>query len=146
MRELVEGEVELEHVDSLLAENAELATLRHVAQASIVCMQAGADFIKTSTGKESVNATLPVGLTMVRTLREYYERTGYRVGFKPAGGIRTAKQALDWLILMKEELEPPWLTPALFRLGASSLLTDIERQLEHFLTGHYAAAYHQPMP
>jgi deoxyribose-phosphate aldolase len=83
---------------------------------------------------------------MVRALRDYYERTGYRVGFKPAGGIRTAKQALDWLILMKEELDPPWLTPALFRLGASSLLTDIERQLEHFLTGHYAAAYHQPMP
>jgi deoxyribose-phosphate aldolase len=133
------------HMKTILA-TAELATLRNVAQASLVCMMAGADFIKTSTGKETVNATLPVGITMVRALRDYYERTGYRVGFKPAGGIRTAKQALDWLILMKEELDPPWLTPALFRLGASSLLTDIERQLEHFLTGHYAAAYHQPMP
>jgi deoxyribose-phosphate aldolase len=133
------------HMKTILA-TAELATLRNVAQASLVCMMAGADFIKTSTGKESVNATLPVGITMVRAIRDYYERTGYRVGFKPAGGIRTAKQALDWLILMKEELDPPWLTPALFRLGASSLLTDIERQLEHFLTGHYAAAYHQPMP
>ncbi len=133
------------HMKTILA-TAELATLRNVAQASLVCMMAGADFIKTSTGKETVNATLPVGITMVRALRDYYERTGYRVGFKPAGGIRTAKQAVDWLILMKEELDPPWLTPALFRLGASSLLTDIERQLEHFLTGHYAAAYHQPMP
>ena len=133
------------HMKTILA-TGELATLRNVAQASLVCMMAGADFIKTSTGKESINAVLPVGLTMVRALRDYYEQTGYRVGFKPAGGIRTAKQALDWLILMKEELDPPWLTPALFRLGASSLLTDIERQLEHFLTGHYAAAYHQPMP
>jgi deoxyribose-phosphate aldolase len=133
------------HMKTILA-TAELATLRNVAQASLVCMMAGADFIKTSTGKETVNAVLPVGITMVRAIRDYYERTGYRVGFKPAGGIRTAKQALDWLILMKEELDPPWLTPALFRQGASSLLTDIERQLEHFLTGHYAAAYHQPMP
>jgi deoxyribose-phosphate aldolase len=133
------------HMKTILA-TAELATLRNVAQASQVCMMAGADFIKTSTGKETVNAVLPVGITMVRAVRDYYERTGYRVGFKPAGGIRTAKQALDWLILMKEELDAPWLTPALFRLGASSLLTDIERQLEHFLTGHYAAAYHQPMP
>ena len=124
------------HMKTILA-TAELATLRNVAQASLVCMMAGADFIKTSTGKETVNATLPVGITMVRALREYYERTGYRVGFKPAGGIRTAKQALDWLILMKEELDPPWLTPALFRLGASSLLTDIERQL--------AALPHRPL-
>jgi len=106
---------------------------------------AGADFIKTSTGKESVNATLEVGLTMTRTIREHYERTGYRVGFKPAGGIRTAKQALDWLVLMKEELGDDWLSPALFRLGASSLLTDIERQLSHHVTGHYAAEHHMPM-
>ena len=133
------------HMKTILA-TGELATLRNVAQASVVAMLAGSDFIKTSTGKESVNAILPVGITMVRAIREYHERTGYRVGFKPAGGIRTAKQALDWLILMKEELDPPWLTPALFRLGASTLLTDIERQLEHFLTGHYSAAYHHPMP
>jgi deoxyribose-phosphate aldolase len=108
-------------------------------------MMAGADFIKTSTGKESVNATLPVSLVMVRAIREYAGQTGYQVGFKPAGGLRTAKQALDWLILMKEELGDEWLRADLFRLGASSLLTDIERQLEYFVTGRYSAAYHQPM-
>src|SRR5215470_7013999 len=112
------------HMKAILA-TGELATLRNVARASIVCMLAGADFIKTSTGKESVNATLPVGLVMVRMIRDYFELTGYKVGFKPAGGIRSAKSALDWLILMKEELDPPWLTPVLFRLGASTLLTDI---------------------
>ncbi|HXG22966.1 MAG TPA: hypothetical protein VNJ09_00305, partial [Chthonomonadales bacterium] len=122
----------------------ELGTLRNVMRASLVCMMAGADFIKTSTGKESVNATLPVGLVMTRAIRAYRERTGFRVGFKPAGGIKTAKQALEWLILMKEELGNDWLRPALFRLGASSLLADIERQLEHHLTGRYAALHHQP--
>jgi deoxyribose-phosphate aldolase len=123
----------------------ELATLTNVARASLVAMMAGSDFIKTSTGKERSNATLPVGLIMARMIREYGERTGYEVGFKPAGGIRTAKQALDWLILMKEELGDRWLRPHLFRFGASGLLTDVERQLEHFVTGRYAAAYRQPM-
>jgi deoxyribose-phosphate aldolase len=123
----------------------ELATLREVAQASLVCMMAGADFIKTSTGKEPVNATLPVSLVMVRAIREYHERTGSKVGFKPAGGIKTAKQALDWLILMKEELGDEWLRPHLFRIGASSLLGDIERQLEHHITGQYSAAFRHPM-
>jgi deoxyribose-phosphate aldolase len=132
------------HMKTILA-TGELGPLWNVAMASKVCMMAGADFIKTSTGKESVNATLEVGLTMTRTIREHYERTGYRVGFKPAGGIRTAKQALDWLVLMKEELGDDWLSPALFRLGASSLLTDIERQLSHHVTGHYAAEHHMPM-
>ena len=132
------------HMKTILA-TGELATLTNVAKASHVCMMAGADFIKTSTGKESVNATLPVSLVMVRAIREYYERTGFQVGFKPAGGIRTAKQALDWLILMKEELGNDWLSPRLFRFGASSLLTDIERQLEHFVTGTYSAAYRHPM-
>ena len=130
---------------SILA-TGELATLRNVGIESLVCMMAGADFIKTSTGKETVNATLPIGEVMVRAIRDYYERTGYRVGFKPAGGIRTAKQALDWQILMKEELGRDWLHSSLFRIGASSLLTDIERQLSHFLTGHYAAAHQFPMP
>ena len=106
---------------------------------------AGADFIKTSTGKESVNATLPFGLVMTRCIREYHECTGYRIGFKPAGGIRTAKDAMQWLILIKEELGREWLSPNLFRLGASTLLADIERQLEHYLTCHYAAFSHQPM-
>ena len=124
----------------------ELASLRQVAQASLVCMMAGADFIKTSTGKETVNATLPVGLVMVRAIRQYHEATGQLVGFKPAGGIRSAKGALDWLILMKEELGDRWLQPDLFRIGASGLLTDIERQLGHFVSGRYAASYRFPMP
>ncbi len=123
----------------------DLATLVNAARASQVAMMAGADFIKTSTGKESVNATLPVGVVMTRQIRDYHERTGYAVGFKPAGGIRKAKQALDWLILMKEELGERWLRANLFRLGASALLTDIERQLEHFVTGRYSAAHHHPM-
>ncbi len=133
------------HMKSILA-TGELATLRNVYQASIVCMMAGSDFIKTSTGKEAVNATLPVSLVMVRAIREYLDRTGHKVGFKPAGGIRTAKQSLDWLILMKEELGTEWQMPNLFRIGASSLLTDIERQLEFFVTGRYSAAYRHPMP
>lgn len=133
------------HMKSILA-TGELATLRNIYQASVVCMMAGSDFIKTSTGKEATNATLPVSLVMVRAIREYYERTGHKVGFKPAGGIRTAKQALDWLILMKEELGTEWMMPDLFRIGASSLLTDIERQLEFFVTGRYSAAYRHPMP
>ena len=123
----------------------DLATLTNVARASLVAMMAGSDVIKTSTGKETSNATLPVGLVMARMIREYGQRTGHEVGFKPAGGIRTAKQALDWLILMKEELGDRWLRPHLFRFGASGLLTDIERQLDHFATGRYAAAYRQPM-
>ena len=123
----------------------ELGPLRNVYQASLVCMMAGADFIKTSTGKEPVNATLPAGLVMTRAIREYRERTGFVVGFKPAGGIRTAKDAMQWEILMKEELGNAWLEPTLFRLGASSLLGDIERQLEHFVTGRYSAGYRHPM-
>jgi deoxyribose-phosphate aldolase len=133
------------HMKSIIA-TGELATLRNIYQASIVCMMAGSDFIKTSTGKEPTNATLPGSLVMVRAIREYFDRTGHRVGFKPAGGIRTAKQALDWLILMKEELGTEWQMPDLFRIGASSLLTDIERQLEYFVTGRYSAAYRHPMP
>lgn len=133
------------HMKTILA-TGELGTLQNVARASLVCMMAGADFIKTSTGKETVNAVLPIGEVMVRAIREYWERTGYRIGFKPAGGIRTAKSALEWEILMKEELGVRWLAPDLFRLGASSLLTDIERQLSHFITGHYAATHHFPMP
>jgi deoxyribose-phosphate aldolase len=132
------------HMKAILA-TGELATLTNVARASMVAMLAGADFVKTSTGKEPVNAVLPVGVVMTRMIREYLDRTGHAVGFKPAGGIRAAKQALDWLILMKEELGDRWLRPALFRLGASSLLTDIERQLEHFVTGRYSAAHRHPM-
>ena len=124
----------------------ELGTLTNVARASRVAMMAGADFIKTSTGKEPVNATLPVGLVMARMIRAHLEATGFAVGFKPAGGIRAAKSALEWMFLMKEELGDAWLRPDLFRFGASGLLTDIERQLEHHVTGRYAAAHRQPMP
>ena len=132
------------HVKAILA-TGELGTLRNVARASMICMMAGADFIKTSTGKESVNATLPVSLTMTRQIRDYFERTGYRVGYKPAGGISKAKDALTYLALIKEELGNRWLEPDLFRFGASSLLGDIERQLEHFVTGHYSANYRHAM-
>ncbi len=131
------------HIKTILG-TGELGTLRNVARASLVCMMAGADFIKTSTGKESVNATLPVGLVMTRAIRDYRERTGHRVGLKPAGGIRAAKDALDWLALVKDELGDDWLRPHLFRFGASALLTDIERQLEHFVTARYSAAHRHP--
>jgi deoxyribose-phosphate aldolase len=131
------------HIKTILA-TGELGTLRTVARASLVCMMAGADFIKTSTGKEGVNATLPVGLVMARAIREYRERTGHLVGLKPAGGIRAAKESLDWLALIKDELGDRWLRPDLFRFGASALLTDIERQLEHFATGRYSAAHRHP--
>ena len=132
------------HIKTILA-TGELAMLRNVHKASLVCMMAGADFVKTSTGKESVNATLPVGLTMARAVRAYAERTGYAIGFKPAGGIRTAKDALTWLILMKEELGTGWMQPNLFRFGVSSLLADIERQLEHHVTGRYSALHRHPL-
>lgn len=128
------------HVKAILA-TGELGTLRNVARASLVCMMAGADFIKTSTGKEPVNATLPVTLVMIRAIRAYHERTGYRVGYKPAGGISKAKDAVTYLALIKDELGDRWLEPDLFRFGASSLLGDLERQLEHHVTGRYSAAH-----
>ena len=132
------------HMKAILA-TGNLKTLRNVYKASMVAMQAGADFIKTSTGKEDVNATLPVSLTMVRALRDYGELTGFQIGFKPAGGLKTAKDAMNWMILMKEELGRRWLEPDLFRIGASSMLADIERQLEHHVTGRYAATTNQPL-
>jgi deoxyribose-phosphate aldolase len=132
------------HMKAILA-TGDLKTLRNVYKAAMVAMQAGADFIKTSTGKEDTNATLPVSLTMVRALRDYGDLTGFQIGFKPAGGLRTARDALNWLILMKEELGRRWLEPDLFRIGASSMLGDIERQLEHHVTGRYAAATHHPL-
>jgi deoxyribose-phosphate aldolase len=132
------------HLKTILA-TGELGNLRNVHMASLVCMMAGADFIKTSTGKEKVNATLAFGLVMCRAIRNYQEKTGYKVGLKPAGGIRQAKDAVNWLILIKDELGDEWLQPALFRLGASSLIEDIERQLSHRVTGRYAARHHIPM-
>ena len=132
------------HMKAILA-TGELGTLRNVARASLICMMAGADFIKTSTGKEGVNATLPVTLTMIRCIRDYQDRTGIKVGYKPAGGIAKAKDALLYQAMMKDELGHPWLQPDLFRFGASSLLGDIERQLEHHLTDRYSAANRHAM-
>jgi deoxyribose-phosphate aldolase len=132
------------HLKAILA-TGDLKTQRNVYKASMVAMMAGADFIKTSTGKEDVNATLPVSLTMVRALRDYGELTGEKIGFKPAGGIRTSKDAIAWLILMKEELGREWLEPDLFRIGASAMLADIERQLEHYITGRYSALSHHAL-
>lgn len=132
------------HLKTILA-TGNLGTLTNVRKASLVCMMAGADLIKTSTGKEAVNATFEVALVMVRAIRDYYQKTGYKVGFKPAGGIRSAKESLSWLALMKEELGDEWTKPDLFRIGASSLLVDIERQLFHHVTGRYAAGYQIPM-
>ncbi len=133
------------HLKAILA-TGELQTLENVARASWVCMMAGADFIKTSTGKEGVNATLDVSLVMVRAIREYHEATGWRVGYKPAGGISNARLATQYLALMREELGVEWIVPELFRFGASSLLSDIERQLEHHVTGAYSAAWRHPLP
>ena len=127
------------HLKTILG-TGDMGTLTDVARASLVCMMAGADVIKTSTGKEPTNATLPVSLVMLRAIREYHQRTGQIVGFKPAGGIRTAKQALDWLLLVEDELGREWLDASRFRFGASALLGDIERQLEHGITGRYSAA------
>jgi len=132
------------HIKAILA-TGDLQTLRNVARASLVCMMAGADFIKTSTGKEGVNATLPVALVMVRQIRDYLDHTGFKVGFKPAGGVSKAKDAIPYMVLMKEELGLAWLQPDLFRFGASSLLGDIERQLEHHITGRYSANFRHAM-
>lgn len=132
------------HMKTILA-TGEIPTYTKVAKASWVAMMAGSDFIKTSTGKESVNATLEVSLVMMRCIRDYYELTGTKIGYKPAGGIQKAKQAVEFLILLKEELGTDWLTPDLFRFGASSLLGDIERQLEHYVTGSYSASFRHPM-
>ena len=132
------------HLKTILA-TGELGNLSNIAKASQVCMMAGADFIKTSTGKEPVNATLPVSLTMVRMIRDYYEQTGYQIGFKPAGGVSDSKTALLYMIMMQEELGRRWLEPDLFRFGASSLLGDIERQLDHFSSGYYSASYRHPL-
>ncbi|XP_063302682.1 deoxyribose-phosphate aldolase [Pelobates fuscus] len=132
------------HMKTILG-TGELGSLTNVYKASLVAMMAGSDFIKTSTGKESVNATYPVALVMVRAIRDFYRKTGIKVGFKPAGGIRSAKEALVWLSLIKEELGDEWLSPALFRIGASTLLGDIERQIYHHVTGRYAAHHDLPM-
>ena len=132
------------HLKTILA-TGELGSLRNVARASMVCMMAGADFIKTSTGKESVNANLVVSLVMLRGIRDFHQQTGTMVGFKPAGGIRAARDAISYLVLMREELGLPWLNAHYFRIGASGVLGDISRQLEHYLSGRYSASHRHPM-
>jgi deoxyribose-phosphate aldolase len=132
------------HMKTILA-IGECGTMTNVYKASLVAMMAGSDFIKTSTGKEGVNATFEVALVMLRAIREYHEKTGFRVGFKPAGGIRAAKDTLSWLALMKEELGDEWTHPTLFRIGASNLVVDIERQIHHHVHGGYAATCYMPL-
>lgn len=132
------------HMKAILG-TGDLGSIGKVAKAALVAMMAGADFVKTSTGMEAVNATLPVSLAMMRMIREFAGHTGQKVGLKPAGGIANAKLALTYLMLVKEELGDEWLSPDLFRFGASRLLGDIERQLEHFVTGRYSAANRHPM-
>ena len=133
------------HLKTILG-TGNLGTMENVMKASLVAMMAGADFIKTSTGKEKENANLAVSLVMMRAIRDYHERTGYKVGYKPAGGISTAKDALVYLSMVKEELGDAWLTPELFRFGASSLLGDLEMQIRHFVTGRYSASQYHPIP
>ena len=132
------------HMKTILA-TGELGNLTNIAKASQICMMAGADFIKTSTGKEPVNATLPVSLVMTRMIRNFYTETGIKIGFKAAGGISDTKTALLYMTMIKEELGRRWLEPDLFRFGASSLLGDIERQLDHFSSGFYSASYRHPI-
>jgi deoxyribose-phosphate aldolase len=132
------------HMKTILG-TGQLGSIGKVAKAALVAMMAGSDFIKTSTGMEPVNATLPVSLVMMRMIRDFADRTGYRSGFKPAGGISSAKAALTYLMLVKEELGNEWLVPDRFRFGASRLLGDIERQLEHYVTGRYSAAHRHPL-
>ncbi|KAF5273646.1 hypothetical protein FQR65_LT04646 [Abscondita terminalis] len=128
------------HMKTILA-TGELDNLRNVYKASLVAMMAGSDFIKTSTGKEAVNATIPFGIVMCLAIKDFYKRNGYKVGLKPAGGIRTSKDALAWLVMVKEILGDAWLTPELFRIGASGLLTDIEQNLYQYVTGYCNGAH-----
>ena len=124
----------------VILETGELGTYDIVRKASEIAISAGGDFIKTSTGKITPAATPPVTLVMLEAIRDHYYATGRRIGMKPAGGIRTAKQALHYLVIVKETLGDDWLTPDLFRFGASTLLNDVLMQLEKERTGNYQAA------
>ncbi|XP_041778565.1 deoxyribose-phosphate aldolase [Anopheles merus] len=115
------------HLKAILA-IGECGTMVNVYKASMVAMMAGSDFIKTSTGKEAVNATLPVGLVMIRAIQKFYRLTGKKIGLKPAGGVRTVRDAIGWMIMIRETLGEEWLKPELFRFGASGLLDDVEKQ------------------
>jgi deoxyribose-phosphate aldolase len=124
----------------VILETGELGTYDNVRRASILAMAAGADFIKTSTGKVTPAATLPVSLVMMEAIRDFERETGQKVGFKPAGGIRAAKQAIQYLVLLHETLGPEWLTPDRFRIGASSLLNDVLMQVDKERSGAYQSA------
>jgi deoxyribose-phosphate aldolase len=129
----------------VILETGELGSYDAVRRASDLALEAGADFIKTSTGKVGTNATFPVAVTMCEAIRDYARRTGRRVGLKVAGGVRNTKQAMTYLVIIKETLGESWLTPDLFRIGASSLLDDLLMQYEKELTGHYAGRDYFPM-
>ncbi|MEK7118295.1 MAG: deoxyribose-phosphate aldolase [Patescibacteria group bacterium] len=140
-RELCGAEVKMKTILGV----GDLEELEKVAKAGAVAIMAGSDFIKTSTGFEPTNATLETGLVMARVIRHFRDSHAIKVGLKPAGGIRSAKDAMLWLTLMLEELGEEWTKPALFRIGASGLLIDIDRQLSHCATGRYSAAHHHAM-
>jgi deoxyribose-phosphate aldolase len=135
----------LAHLKVIL-ETGELVTYDNVRLASQLAMEAGADFIKTSTGKVQPGATIPVTLVMLEAIRDYFFATGVRIGMKPAGGIRTAKQSLAYLVMVKETLGDDWLTPELFRLGASTLLNDVLMQIAKAADGHYQSADYFSLP
>ena len=122
----------------VILETGELKTLDNVKRASYLAMRSGADFIKTSTGKVTPAATLPVTLVMLEAVRDYYSQTGIRIGVKAAGGIRTSKDAIKYLVLVNETVGEEWLTPDYFRFGASTLLNDLLLQRQKMLTGHYS--------
>jgi deoxyribose-phosphate aldolase len=122
----------------VILETGELGSYDRIRQASMLAMAAGADFIKTSTGKIGVNATLPSALCMMEAARDFHRQTGRKVGIKVAGGVRRSKQAIQYLVLLHETLGPDWMTPARFRIGASSLLNDVLMQLEKERTGNYS--------
>src|SRR5437763_11135639 len=130
----------------VILETCELVTYDNVLLASRLAMEAGADFIKTSTGKVQPAATMPVTLVMLEAIRDYFFATGIRVGMKPAGGIRNSKQALAYLVMVKETLGDDWLTPDLFRFGASTLVNDVLMQIVKTIDGNYQSADYFSLP
>jgi deoxyribose-phosphate aldolase len=130
----------------VILETGELVTLDNVRLASQIAMEAGGDFIKTSTGKVNPAATMPVTLVMLEAIRDYFLATGVRIGMKPAGGIRTSKQALAYLVMVKETLGDDWLTPDLFRFGASTLVNDVLMQIAKLAEGNYQAGDYFSLP
>src|SRR5690349_5733478 len=130
----------------VILETGELQTYDNVRLASEIAMRAGGDFIKTSTGKVNPAATMPVTLVMLEAIRDYFYETGIRIGMKPAGGIRTAKQSLAYLVMLKETLGDDWLTPDLFRIGASTLLNDVLMQIARIVDGNYQSADYFSLP